>query len=126
MPSWLQIFSVGAGGALGAIFRFLLQYCFSGHDHRQWAIVAVNLAGSALIGAAWAMAGRFGPSLWLNQWLIAGVLGGFTTYSTFAWDSFDLIRSGRSLEAVLYMAVTVAGGFMLCALAFNCTEKLLK
>lgn len=126
MPGWLQIMMVGAGGALGAIFRFLLQYCFSGMPHRQWVIVAVNLTGSALIGAAWALAGRFGPSLFINQWLIAGLLGGFTTYSTFAWDSFDLVRNGRTLEAAIYVAITVIGGFLLCALAFNCTGKLLK
>lgn len=125
MPGWLQLLSVGAGGAIGAIFRFLLQYCLSG-SYRQWVIVAVNLTGSALIGAAWAIAGRYGSSVILNQWLIAGVLGGFTTYSTFAWDSFDLIRNGRTPEAVLYMAVTVICGLLLCALAFNCTEKLLR
>lgn len=126
MPGWLQLLSVGAGGALGAIFRFMLQCCFSGTTHRQWAIVAVNLTGSAMIGAAWAIAGRYGPSVFLNQWLIAGLLGGFTTYSTFAWDSFDLIRNGRTLEAILYVAVTVIGGFLLCASAFYCTEKLLR
>lgn len=126
MPGWLQITMVGAGGAVGAVLRFLLQYCFSACSHRQWATVAVNLAGSALIGSAWALAGRYGPSIWLNQWLIAGLLGGFTTYSTFAWDSFDLLRNGRTAEAVAYMTVTLAGGLIFCALAFNCTEKLLK
>lgn len=125
MPGWLQLLSVGAGGAIGAIFRFLLQYCLSG-SYRQWVIVAVNLTGSALIGAAWAIAGRYGSSVILNQWLIAGVLGGFTTYSTFAWDSFDLVRHGRVCEALIYMAATLIGGFLLCALAFNCTEKILR
>ena len=126
MPGIVQILTVGAGGAIGAVCRFLLQCCFADTTHRQWAVVAINLAGSALIGAAWALVSRHGPSLWLNQWLIAGLLGGFTTYSTFAWDSFDMFRSGRSLEAVLYVAATLTGGFLLCALAFNATVKLLK
>ncbi len=126
MPGIVQILTVGAGGAVGAICRFLLQCCFSDTAHRQWAVVAINLIGSAIIGAAWAIVNRQGPSLLINQWLIAGVLGGFTTYSTFAWDSLDLVRSGRTLEALLYVAVTVVGAFLLCALAFNATGKLLK
>lgn len=126
MPGIVQILTVGAGGAVGAVCRFLLQCCFSGTTHRQWAVVAINLAGCALIGAAWALVSRLGPSVWLNQGLIAGLLGGFTTYSTFAWDGFDLVRSGRTMEAVLYVAVTLIGGFLLCVLAFNATEKLLK
>ena len=58
--------------------------------------------------------------------IIAGLLGGFTTYSTFAFDSFDLFRNGRSVEAFLYIAVSLVGGLLLCALAFSFTEKLLK
>lgn len=126
MPGIWQIASVGAGGAIGAICRYMLQHCTAGSLHYRWTVAAINLAGCALIGAAWACVHRYGTSVWLNQWLIAGVLGGFTTYSTFAWDSFDLMRQGRICESTLYMAVTLAGGFMLCALAFNLTEKLLK
>lgn len=126
MPSFSQVLCVGAGGAIGAICRFLFQCCFSGSAHKQWAVVAINLAGSALIGAAWAAVARYGASTMLNQWIIAGLLGGFTTYSTFAFDSFDLIRNGRSVEAFLYIAVSLVGGLLLCALAFSFTEKLLK
>lgn len=126
MPSVIQVLSVGAGGAIGAICRFLIQCCFSGSYHKQWAVVAINLLGSALIGVAWAWVNRHGSTLLLNQWIIAGALGGFTTYSTFAFDSFDLIRNGRTAEAILYIAVTLIGGIILCALAFNLTEKLLK
>lgn len=126
MPGMGQILTVGAGGAIGAVCRFFLQYCFANASHRQWIVVAINLAGCALIGVAWALVDKYGPSTWLNQGIIAGILGGFTTYSTFAWDSFDLVRNGRSLEAGLYVAVTIIGGFLLCALAYNATEKLLK
>lgn len=126
MPGIWQILTVGAGGALGAICRYLLQHCTASNLHYRWTVVGINLIGCALIGAAWAIAHRHGISLWLNQWLIAGVLGGFTTYSTFAWDSFDLMRQGRISEGSLYIAATVAGGFVVCAIAFNLTEKLLK
>jgi len=104
----------------------MLQQCTAGSTHYRWTVVAINLVGCALIGAAWSCVNRYGSSPWLNQWLIAGVLGGFTTYSTFAWDSFDLMRQGRTCEAILYVAVTMLGGFLLCALAFNCTERILK
>lgn len=126
MPGMGQILTVGAGGAIGAVCRFFLQYCFANASHRQWIVVAINLAGCALIGVAWALVDKYGSSTWLNQGIIAGILGGFTTYSTFAWDSFDLVRNGRSLEAGLYVAVTIIGGFLLCALAYTATEKLLK
>jgi CrcB protein len=74
----------------------------------------VNLLGCGLIGLAWGMLGKpeEGNEA-LRLALIVGVLGGFTTFSSFGWEMLELMQNGRALTAIVYAALSVALGLAL-------------
>jgi CrcB protein len=97
---------VSAGGAIGAALRFLTYQQFAsaaaarGWLFFPWATLTVNVVGSFLMGlAVVTILERFGESPELRAFVMAGILGGFTTFSAFSLDAVDLYAN-RSLEAV--------------------------
>lgn len=94
---------VGAGGFIGAICR----YAMSGLVQKQaslsafpYGTLSVNLLGCLLIGIVVGLADArqlFGPEFRL--FVLIGVLGGFTTYSTFGYETFALLRDADYLRA---------------------------
>lgn len=117
-----MILAIGAGGALGAVLRYLL----NGQIMAAWGgafplgILAVNVLGCFAMGlAAGGLAAN--ASAEMRAFLTTGVLGGFTTFSAFALDAQDLTQSGQGGAAVLYVAASVvlslAGVFAGSALA---------
>ena len=119
---WQQILAVALGGALGSAGRFVL----SGWLARlvgqgfPWGTLAVNLIGSLLAGAAlaWFHGHEGGPAA-LRLFVMAGLLGGFTTWSAMAVDTLLLGRSGAPAWAALYVAATLAGGLLLVWLGWR-------
>ncbi|MEZ5153839.1 MAG: CrcB family protein [Rhodococcus zopfii] len=91
---------VAAGGALGAVARYGLSTAFPG----VWTIAVINVAGSLLLGI---LAAMVGPDRLWRLFLGIGVLGGFTTFSTFAVDA---VRN-PALAAV-YVTITLAGALV--------------
>lgn len=75
-----------------------------------WGTVAVNVLGSFVFGLIVAAGrGRLGLPMGLETVLLVGFLGGFTTYSSFAFQSYDLLEQGRLLAAAAYvLGTTVA------------------
>lgn len=104
----ISIFAVAAGGALGAVLRYLTGL-LPFHDDMPFATLTVNLLGALAIGfiAGAAASGAFNK----NQTLFfkTGVCGGFTTFSAFSLESLSLIENGRTGAALLYMFVSIAG-----------------
>lgn len=102
---------VALGGALGSALR----YAFGLLVQQPWATLWINLLGSFLIGVCAAyFAGGDNPLLRLL--LITGILGGFTTFSTFSLDSLVLLQQQEWAQALLYMSGSVVGGLLACAL----------
>lgn len=103
--TWLL---VAAGGACGATLRFALQLVVGRLVTTPFpaAIFAINVIGSAAIGllAGAAAGGRFSLSPDGRAFLFAGVLGGFTTFSSFSLDTLQLMRSGAPGLAALNVA----------------------
>ena len=99
-----QIILVGIGGFIGAVFRFLL----SGFVHRlvplsefPFGTLAVNVVGCLLIGLLNGLAETrqvIGPELRL--FLMIGMLGGFTTFSAFGYETLELIRDAEIARAM--------------------------
>lgn len=115
MTSWL---CVAAGGALGAVSRYGVGSLpvLTGMPHYK--TLAINVAGCLAIGLVWSVLESWpgGASrLWYNT-LIAGFLGGFTTYSSFSLEAIRLLSSGRVAESLLYAAITVVCCLGACAL----------
>lgn len=113
-----DILIVALGGALGATCRFMAQAAMPFSS--RWGLITINLLGCLLIGIVW----RLLPSRALSLLLVTGVLGGFTTFSSFSFDTLTLLREGRWAEALGYVAVSVLGGLALTALGWYATGAL--
>ena len=102
------------GGALGALGRWGLAEALPHSPGAwPWSTLAVNLVGCLLIGILLAvLLARFPDSPWLRPFLAVGVLGGFTTYSTFAVDVVRLTDAGHPVLAAAYLLASVLGGVL--------------
>lgn len=101
--------AVAVGGVLGALARYGLGVAWpTGAGAFPWTTFAVNVSGCFLIGLLLVRlveAGTVHP-LW-RPFLGTGVLGGYTTFSTFAVDARSLVASGHAATAVGYVVATV-------------------
>jgi CrcB protein len=104
-----HLFWLACAGALGTLLRAgcnaaALRWLGDGFP---WGTLAVNVAGSLVFGAIAGYArARGGLPTGLETILLVGLLGGFTTYSSFAFQSFELFEQGRSAAALAYVAAT--------------------
>ena len=104
---------VALGGALGACGRYALSRYLLGSSW-PWATQCANVLGSFLIGLLFVqLAGRWGTEHPAWQLLAVGLLGGFTTFSSFSLESLRLLESGKASLAAAYVLSTLA----LCLLA---------
>ncbi|WP_051684449.1 fluoride efflux transporter CrcB [Blastococcus sp. URHD0036] len=105
------------GGALGALARWGVAAALP-TSPGSWptATLLVNLTGCLLLGVLLgAVFARFPAHPWLRPLLGTGVLGGYTTYSTFAVDVVRLVDDGAAGLAVGYAVASVAGGILAAA-----------
>jgi CrcB protein len=114
-PRWLALIFLGA--ALGTTARSLLEGAFpAGPGAFPWTTLWINVCGSLLLGMlleAIAESGRdAGWRRGLRLGLGTGVLGGFTTYSTFSVETVLLLRSGHWLLALGYALASVVPGVL--------------
>lgn len=76
-------------------------------DGFPWGTFAVNVVGSFAFGAIYGLArGRGGISTAHETVILVGLLGGFTTYSSFAFQSVEMLQAGRLVPAVAYVVGT--------------------
>ena len=105
---------VALGGAAGSVLRWaaILATAERYGNAFPWGTLAVNVLGSFLIGAIaeWASGGLLGVTPTVRLFVATGVLGGFTTFSTFSLDALTLIRNGEPLPALAYAAGSVVFG----------------
>jgi CrcB protein len=110
-----SILLIGLGGGVGSVARYLCQKWFN-ETYPQpfpWGTFVVNLAGCFLIGVIYAASEKstlLSPQLRLL--LITGFCGGFTTFSTFAFENMTLLRSGDITFFLLYTAGSLALGIL--------------
>jgi CrcB protein len=106
------------GGALGALARWgIAEALPHARGAWPWSTLLINLTGCLLLGVLFAvLAARVPEPSWVRPFVGVGVLGGYTTYSTFAVEMVDLGRTGAALEAARYLLVSVVGGVLAVAL----------
>ena len=117
MTRALPYLAAALGGVLGALGRYGLAEAL---PHRvgtwHWAVLLVNLTGCLVLGVlAAAVFARHPDSAWLRPFLGTGVLGGYTTFSTFAVDAVQLTDAGRPGVAAAYVVASVVGGVLAAA-----------
>ena len=95
---WLWLF---VGGGLGAVMRFALGSWVLARagDGFPWGTLAVNWVGCLAIGVAAALFAALPHGPGVRLFLVTGVLGGFTTFSTFGHETMALLRDGERLAA---------------------------
>ena len=104
------ILAIAAGGAIGALSRHYLSSAIYSvtPSNMNWGILVVNVLGGfamGLIVEAGALKLNYSPEL--RSLLITGMLGGFTTFSTFSLDSALLIEKGDWANAAFYIVASV-------------------
>ncbi|MEU7780796.1 fluoride efflux transporter FluC [Micromonospora parva] len=119
---------IAAGGVLGALARAGLQHAVP-HPPTgfPWATFTINTSGCLLIGVLMAVLGHLdGGHPLARPFLGVGVLGGFTTFSTYAVDVQQAIVAGAPGTALAYLAATVLGALVAVGLGDAVTAGLLR
>jgi CrcB protein len=110
----MTILAVAAGGALGAVARYLLAVRLYGElgVGFPWGTLGVNVLGCALLGIVLALVeerGAFTPNV--RTLITVGFLGGMTTFSTFIYEGWVYARDGDPLRLALYGVLSLAVSF---------------
>ena len=105
-----NILLVAIGGAIGSVCRYLL----SGMNVASWpwGTFIVNILGSLLIGFLLGLVSKGIVSPDMKLLLVTGFCGGFTTFSTFANESFGMMKAGDALQMALYVGASVVIGIL--------------
>jgi fluoride exporter len=117
---------VALGGALGSVLRFALSAIVRGMPALAglpWATLGVNVTGSLAIGALAGLAASgndISPSM--RAFVMVGVLGGYTTFSTFALEGIEMLQSGSAAKAMIYASASVILSIGAATLGFAMTR----
>jgi fluoride exporter len=107
--------AVALGGAVGALARYGLDRFIERRSFAvfPWSTFTINATGCVLIGIVIAaLVDRHHTPAWLRIGLVVGVLGGYTTFSTFAQETLDLIEESRLDIAVAYAIGSLSVGVL--------------
>ncbi len=114
MEGLMKAFSVGIGGALGAMARYLINIspAASVFEKFPFPTFLINISGSFLIGFLLiVLTDKVEVSENVRMAIIVGFLGAFTTFSTFEMEIFGLVRERQMLVAFGYLALSIIIGF---------------
>jgi CrcB protein len=109
------LLAVAAGGAVGAASRYGLDRLIERRSFAvfPWSTFTINVSGCFLIGLVIAvLVDRHEAPAWVRAGLVIGVLGGYTTFSTFAQESLDLLRADDVALALLYSLGSLVCGVL--------------
>ena len=118
----LNIFSIFIGGGIGAVLRYLTSVVYTEFFGFNFplATLSVNLIGSFVLGVLSAFI-LFDYHLIPNHYkyaLTVGFCGGFTTFSTFAFEVVEILKRGEYFVAILYVILSVVLSIMVAAAGF--------
>ena len=111
----MTVFLVALGGVVGVLARYGLGTTVSGRG-LPWMTLAINIAGSFALGFLLPLGDQLSAPV--RNALGVGLLGGFTTFSTFTVEVFYDTHSGDGGFALLYLAASIAGGIAAAALGY--------
>lgn len=108
------IISIAIGGAIGAILRFLFSRFIGNSIATTFPLgtYIVNMIGSFLIGFLYTIFDKITVRPEIRSFLLIGLIGAFTTFSTFILESFDLFKDNEILLGFLNILFSQIGGFL--------------
>ena len=114
----LNLLAIFIGGGLGAISRYSVAILLKEHSLTfPFATLAVNILGSFILGFFVALFWNKAPfHNTIKLAITVGFCGGLTTFSTFSWETFDLIKQGDFVLAFLYAALSLFACFLAVSL----------
>ncbi len=128
MVNLSHLLIVGAGGAAGAIGRYLVVALVTNTfgSRFPWGTLAVNLLGSFLLGVAYVyVLERLQGHAELRSLIMVGFLGAFTTFSTFSLEVFSFFEHGQLISAFVYILMSVILCVFAAGLAITLTRALI-
>ena len=119
---------IAAGGALGAAARYGTAVALPHEsDALPWSTLATNVAGCFALGVLMVLVvERLSSSRLVRPFFGTGLLGGFTTFSTYAVDTRALLAAGRPVVAAAYLLGTLVLGLVAVVAALRLTERVLR
>ena len=116
-----SVLIVGIGSFIGGALRYLIstlfkQFCTQGFP---WGTLLVNLMGCFIFGIIFALFSKYSSTS--HPWcllLTTGLCGGFTTFSTFAYESVLMLQQGNLSGFISYVATSLIAGISLFALGY--------
>jgi CrcB protein len=124
MPTWIVVVF---GGALGTGARHAVNIAVARILHRPspYATLTVNLVGCTVIGllAGLLASDRMTLSPSARAFVFVGILGGFTTFSSFGLDAFTMAHGGQRTSALIYVAASVVFGLLAVAGAYAVASR---
>lgn len=124
MPPLSVLLGVAGGGALGSLLRFAVGRLLpAAPTGLPWSTLGINVLGSFALGMlAGASFARPDASPALRAFLGVGLLGGFTTFSTFSVETITLAQTSSVARAAVYVALSVALAIGAAAVGFSLTR----
>ena len=127
-----NLFSIAAGGALGAVSRYLVSRAISAGGSRSgavlfpWGTFAVNMTGCFLIGLVAVLAEKTEMDPRLRSFVSVGFLGAFTTFSTFSLETLNLLKDGEFALAFSNAGLSLVLGLAACLAGMTAGKALVK
>lgn len=115
-----KLLAVALGGSIGAVLRYLIFVIYEKSPSQTfpWATLAVNLIGAFLIGFLWGFLNKVYIAPGYRIFIFVGILGSFTTFSTFAFDIFNLSKEGNIKYIITYILATNILGISLAFIGY--------
>jgi CrcB protein len=122
---WDVLAVIALGGALGSLARWGLgESVGTPAGEVPWATVAENVSGSLALGVLMVLVAEVWPgSRYLRPFAGVGLLGGWTTFSTYALDTRSLLAHDRTAAAVLYVGGSLALGLVAVVVGLRVTRR---
>lgn len=123
----MKLAIVALGGAAGAVIRFLLSSIIQSNNTTDFPFgtFTVNIVGCLFIGIAWAGLSSQEQSIW-TPLIMVGLLGGFTTFSTFGLESFQLWQAGKTGILLAYVLLSNIVGLLAVLIGIKLIELIAK
>ena len=119
---------IAFGGAIGAMLRFgVINITYKFLDiNFPWGTIFANLIGCFVIGLVWAILDVFEAPKNLKLFLITGLLGGFTTFSSFALENFNMFRAGEIKFVAANILISNIAGIFLVFVGYYLTRQVIQ